>query len=254
LSDAVVKADDTNYTSTWGSSPIRNQDISITLTNAKANSRKVELSMASTLNVPVGGATQLGTVEIPVKITSNTGFDGLHLQFSYQKTVLDYKGCTLSSAAKLSGIQSDVNVNNGVISVVLIASEDVKFTGTLFTLSFAAVSNVQVGATTTITPSISTTTTPVINQSGVPMTASITADGQTACTVTFVRGYELGDVNMDGSIDLIDATWVLQYYNGIRTFTANQKILADVNKSDTVTLVDALMIMKYYNLTITSFS
>jgi hypothetical protein len=255
LTSATVAADDTTYSS-WVNTPIKNQDISITLTNSKASSRKVELSMASKLNVPVGGETDSQTVDIPVVITSNTGFTGLHLQFSYQQTMLTYKNIKLSSAARLSGVQSDVNVNNGSISVVLTAPEDVKITGTLFTLYFAAAAgnNVQVGATTTITPSVSTNANHVINQSEVSMSASISADGQNSCTVTFIKGYELGDVNMDGTIDLIDATWVLQSYNGVRVLSEQAQKLADVNKSGGPTLVDALLIMKFYNGTIRSFN
>ena len=65
--------------------------------------------------------------------------------------------------------------------------------------------------------------------------------------------YLLGDVNGDGNINLIDASYVLQSYNGVRDLTSDQIERADVNGSDTVTLVDAFRIMKYYNGAIKSF-
>ena len=52
---------------------------------------------------------------------------------------------------------------------------------------------------------------------------------------------------------LVDALYVVQYYNKVRYFTYDQKTAADVNKNGTVDLVDALLIMQYYNGAIKSF-
>jgi hypothetical protein len=219
--------------------------------------RKVELTMPTTLDVPAGGVSALSTVKLPVAIgKTNTGFTALHIIVSYDSTKLTYQGFTISDSFKLSGggVQSNVKESNGSISIVLTSAKDVKLTegSLLFELSFSKATggSVSVGDTTQISASISTNKNAVVNQSSVSMTASITS----TCTATFIDGYNLGDVNMDGSVDLLDATWVLQYYNGIRTFTKDQIILGDVNSSGGVTLVDALMIMKKYNGTITSFS
>jgi hypothetical protein len=54
-----------------------------------------------------------------------------------------------------------------------------------------------------------------------------------------------GDVNGSGSVDIVDALLVAQYYVGLdpQNFDAS---LADVNCSGTVDIVDALRIAQYY--------
>lgn len=67
------------------------------------------------------------------------------------------------------------------------------------------------------------------------------------------RLVDYGDVNGDGKVNLIDATMVLQYYNGVRgDLTQDQFNRADVDQSGRVNLVDVLFIMKYYNGAISS--
>ena len=68
-----------------------------------------------------------------------------------------------------------------------------------------------------------------------------------SCEVTIVEGPKRGDVNGDGKITLIDATYALQFYNGVRDLTDEQQALADVNGQDGVTLVDVLMLLKFCN-------
>ncbi|MBN2533028.1 MAG: hypothetical protein JXB88_09055 [Spirochaetales bacterium] len=55
----------------------------------------------------------------------------------------------------------------------------------------------------------------------------------------------LGDVNNDGNIDIIDALLVAQYYVGLnpRGFVASN---ADVDRDGSITIVDALLIAQYY--------
>jgi hypothetical protein len=61
-----------------------------------------------------------------------------------------------------------------------------------------------------------------------------------------------GDVNGNGSVDIVDALLVAQYYVGLAPagFIASN---ADVNCSGTVDIVDALMIAQYYVGLITGF-
>jgi hypothetical protein len=63
---------------------------------------------------------------------------------------------------------------------------------------------------------------------------------------------QLGDVNGDGSIDIVDALLVAQYYVGLNpaNFDAAQ---ADTNCDTSVDIVDALLIAQYYVSLITSF-
>ena len=105
------------------------------------------------------------------------------------------------------------------------------------------------------------------------MPASITTQGQTATmkfsveqiynssskiptatftnptsTVNFTQGSSKGDVCIDNVINLIDVTYALQYYNGVRPqLTPEQIDNADVNGDGKVNLVDVLMILKKAN-------
>lgn len=57
--------------------------------------------------------------------------------------------------------------------------------------------------------------------------------------------YELGDVNMDGWVDLFDAIAVLQYESGMEDLTDAQFVLGDVNGDEWVDLFDAIDILQY---------
>ena len=57
--------------------------------------------------------------------------------------------------------------------------------------------------------------------------------------------FELGDVNMDESIDLFDAIAVLQYEAGVTDLTDAEYALGDVNGDDSVDLFDAIAILQY---------
>ncbi len=60
-----------------------------------------------------------------------------------------------------------------------------------------------------------------------------------------VHGQALGDVNTSGSIDIVDALLVAQYYVGM--IPANFDVTkADVNCSGVADIVDALLIARYY--------
>jgi hypothetical protein len=54
-----------------------------------------------------------------------------------------------------------------------------------------------------------------------------------------------GDVNSSGTVDIVDALLVAQYYVGMNPSGFNQAA-ADVNKSGSIDIVDALLIAQYY--------
>ena len=53
-------------------------------------------------------------------------------------------------------------------------------------------------------------------------------------------GYQLGDVNMDGIINLKDVNLIINSLSGIVTLTDEQKILADFNEDGEISYLDAL--------------
>ncbi|MBR5683130.1 MAG: leucine-rich repeat protein [Ruminococcus sp.] len=63
--------------------------------------------------------------------------------------------------------------------------------------------------------------------------------------------YELGDINVNGIVDAVDASMVLAYYAKISTnsdggFNAGQQVAADVNRDGIIDAVDASKILSYY--------
>ena len=65
--------------------------------------------------------------------------------------------------------------------------------------------------------------------------------------------YTLGDVNMDGRIDVIDASLILRYAANLNTLTDTQKAVADVNGNNSIDVIDASMVLRYAANLIDSF-
>ncbi len=63
----------------------------------------------------------------------------------------------------------------------------------------------------------------------------------------------LGDVNLDGRVDLMDVKLIMQYYNHTKTLDSQQKRNADVNGDEKINLSDAKLMMQYYNAEIDKF-
>ncbi len=84
---------------------------------------------------------------------------------------------------------------------------------------------------------------------------SVSTPGPTAvptATPAVTPGGTKGDVNGSGSVDIVDALLVAQYYVGLnpQNFNAGQ---ADVNCSSAIDIVDALLVAQYYVGLIASF-
>lgn len=67
----------------------------------------------------------------------------------------------------------------------------------------------------------------------------------------YYNKFKLGDVNLDGVVDGIDATLVLREYTLVisgesGTFSDSQKLAANVNDDETVDGIDATLILRYY--------
>jgi hypothetical protein len=62
--------------------------------------------------------------------------------------------------------------------------------------------------------------------------------------LSFTYAQSLGDVNNNGSVDIVDALITAQYYVGL-SVSINTTV-ADVNCNGTIDIVDALLIAQYY--------
>jgi len=80
-------------------------------------------------------------------------------------------------------------------------------------------------------------------------TTPTAAPTRTATPITTIR---LGDVNNNGTIDIVDALMTAQYSVGLAP-AGFVSAAADVNRDSRITIVDALMIAQYYVGIITGF-
>ena len=55
---------------------------------------------------------------------------------------------------------------------------------------------------------------------------------------------QVGDVNRDGSINIVDATLVLKYIVGLTYFNSDDIIIADVTYDGYITVKDATTVQK----------
>jgi uncharacterized protein (DUF362 family) len=78
---------------------------------------------------------------------------------------------------------------------------------------------------------------------GTPVPTAVTTEIPT--TEPTPSETELGDVNSNGSIDIVDALLVAQYYVGLEPQTFDPSV-ADVNCNGSIDIVDALLIAQYY--------
>lgn len=85
--------------------------------------------------------------------------------------------------------------------------------------------------------SAGTYTLKVMKKGHAPWTESITVgDGNVTKDVTV---YLYGDVNRNGTVTVLDASWIRQHLVGKKTFDEYQLQLADVNKSGNISVLDA---------------
>ncbi len=62
---------------------------------------------------------------------------------------------------------------------------------------------------------------------------------------SYATDYAAGDVNLDGSVDYLDAMTVLRYDAELDTLTGAQKSIVDVNDDSFVDSLDAVLILRY---------
>ena len=237
---------------------IRMDYASVLLTDGTTQSQgtqKLSLinSQAKEVTLSPGIFTASGRVSVPVHFMKNDGFTKLKLGVSFNKSVLEFESITLGLDVKDALTQGTVNMasSGGYFSTEFTASQNVNTTGDLIYVNFRMLNNsASYGYYPTINTSVTIAIEDVTNQVGdIFSYNSVTTD----VTISD-QAHTLGDVTGDGTVNLIDAVYVIQYYNGTKTLTATEKTAADVNKDGVVNLTDVLKIIQYYNGKITSLS
>lgn len=102
----------------------------------------------------------------------------------------------------------------------------------------------------TIKPTDPPETTQVVQPTSIPVTTQVVqiTTSPTQCTESTEpteQQYALGDVNLDGKIDIKDVTIVQMYLAGIKELSDAQLIVADVNNDNKVGIDDATTTQKY---------
>lgn len=72
-------------------------------------------------------------------------------------------------------------------------------------------------------------------------------------SLTIGGGAAYGDVNADGSINMVDASRILQYINGSVELSGNELLAADVSGDGSINMMDASLVLQYINGNITVF-
>lgn len=182
--------------------------------------------------------------KVPIDLTENSGFNAIKLKFSYPGNSMNYTGYEIPAKmrAYLPSVteRTEANGSNTDIYISMVGNDDMKLTGQFIVLKFVPVTNVTLGQPTELTLSAEE----IFNTSSKIPTATFT---NPTTNINFVQGSSKGDVCIDGDINLLDVTYALQYYNGVRKLTDEQIENADVNNDSKVNLVDVLMILKKVN-------
>jgi hypothetical protein len=178
------------------------------------------------------------TVEIHMNTTSDMGAFGFTV--TYPSNLLTF--------GSIAEIASGLNLTNntGTAGQIVTAGfnangiaggSDVALIRITFTASSSATGSGAIGLTVNTFADSSGTT------------LSTTANGG---TVSVQQGANLGDVNDDGSVTIVDALLIAQYFVGLDPAGFIQAN-ADVNCSGSIDIVDALVVAQYYVGLISSF-
>ncbi|MCM1105855.1 MAG: dockerin type I repeat-containing protein [Blautia sp.] len=243
----------------------RNNNGYIGLVNYGTVRATLTSSKVKNVTLASSNASGTGSVTVPVRLTANDGFTEMELTASYDSSRLTLDSVTFEDPFKSKLTESTVtNLSNGKALVKLKATDELKDTGLLLNMNFKTAS-----AVSTTTSGTAPTTNVLFtvdsirgkeeiayNANDVTSTVTLgTGSGSSSGSGGTVGSSSiLGDVNGNGKVDLVDALYVVQYYNDVKTLTAAQQTNADVNKDGKVNLVDATLIMRYYNGSITSFN
>lgn len=199
------------------------------------------------------------TVSVPLSFSSNDGFLSLDIVTEFDKTKLQYQSVTVESMVRnIVSVASHTTESDGnKIITHIVATQEVKNIGLLFQVNFAPIKASGTQQTNANDTTVKLSLQNVKDKDEVAFTTtSVTSkisQNSSSSSSTTTKVDMMGDINGNKKVDLVDALFIVQYYNKVRYFTDEQKAAADVNKNGTVDLVDALYVMQYYNGAIKSF-
>lgn len=170
-------------------------------------------------------------VEVPVTVTGAAGLQGAKISFSYDEALLEPVSVERGDAFReLSASGTEVSMG-GVNEPEAFAGD-----GTLFSVRFRLLAETDGTAV-----SLSYRLADVVGADFAPVAVGL-GDGNVVA-----MEYLLGDVNMDGAVDLRDVVALRRHLAGWEGYAADDVCLpaADVNRDGAVDLRDAMLLRRY---------
>ncbi len=215
----------------------------------------VETSVRKTVYAP-GETVNVDVVLTPGEGQSDAALGGIAIDLAYDSDLFAYESVSAEGISFVADAADDVPAEDATVESFLVVNNDSANSvvhlvyvnaalealsgDTLFTVNFKLSETAADGATGTFT----------VNTDGAYDTAAalVSGTGQTDQTFTVTvqepKGL-LGDVNEDGKVDALDATFILRYVVKLDEFSEKQIALADVNKDGNVDAIDATLILQY---------
>ena len=201
-------------------------------------------------DLAIANASIAGSGRVPLVIMENTGIQALGITITYDTDIFTFEKIEIGEDFKDKiSLQSTYEVpGEGKVGASFLATDTLDVIGCFAYFYVTVNEGVEAGTTSTIYLEVT--------QASIG-DETIDCGRYRSSVITVKEGsqsYALGDVTEDGKVNLIDAMYILKYYNGEKTLTADQLSLADTNSDSKVNLLDALQILRYYNGEISSFS
>lgn len=187
---------------------------------------------------------------------ASAALGGIQIDLAYDSDLFTYDSVSAEDISFVADAADDVPAADATVDSFLVVNHDsansvvhlvyvnaaLEALGgdTLFTVNFKLSETAEDGATGTFT----------VNTEGAYDTAAALVSGTDQTDKTFTITVEkpkglLGDVNGDGRVDALDATFILRYVVKLDEFSEEQIALADVNKNGNVDAIDATLILQY---------
>jgi hypothetical protein len=161
---------------------------------------------------------------------------GYTLTFEYDDTILEAVSASVGNEFTGS-FSTNIGKESDRFSCLWFANDNVTVNGDFIVLVFNVLSDIETRGQINIS----------YNKNDI---ISDTVDGVkvTVPEINYVVNkvvYQIGDVNLDGTIDVFDAFTIQKYAVDKVSLTDNQLYLADVNDDDEINVLDALDIQKF---------
>ncbi len=174
-------------------------------------------------------------IEVPLKValSENVKMSSLEIEIGGFQGLAQFLGViTQGTLTEASNWMYEVNNSTSSLNIAFAGSTEISGNGELFRLQFYVPDDLTVDFI------------PIYNYGTVINDGSINVNIKDG-GIKLEGGITYGDVDNDGSIRALDASFILKYLNGILSETEINAIAADVSLDKTISTIDASLILKY---------